>query len=615
MHSRLEVTQTSYFERGTRWHICLVSLKLSGGDESLCDGNATPNDPNGRIKSGKAAARHEQLVKAMTGAMVEGVSGEVMQIPTESGIPLIKSRKTYQRLMAAGAESNSMAKSNAANERLNDYLLASKSAGTMAKEWTLGNPVTSGLVPFDLEAPSKLIWPRPTPLRNSLPRLSGQGSSRRFKVISGVTGSGTGGQTTIQPGFNETSTNTGPGGLAYIRPPYISYAGYDVSLPYVSYGLSDSVSWQAEFQGEGFEDIRSLSATSLLFSTMLLEERLLLYGRSSQTGYVGALGTPTITSCTAVSASITPQGSSTLGTSATVWVIVAADAGDLLGTNGVSMHQGPSTTVGTTASVTTSAGLTAVQVNIGSDVAGALGYNIYAASVQAGPYYYAGRTGYNVGYVTSQPTGGPSTTSGAADASAVTNNFDGMLTSLAASASYVKRLNAPFSTTNPGVEYQTAFATLYEDTKADPDEIWLNGFDRLQLSNALLNNSSTNAYRVFIDDQAGTPNVKVGAVVATVLNEVTGKAVDVKVHPWMPQGNSMIRSISLPLPNSNVSETFAWAGPQDYSLVNWAPQQFSWDSSTIIIGTLCSYAPTYSALLQGIQGVGASQVPPSFGDS
>ena len=60
-----------------------------------------------------------------------------------------------------------------------------------------------------------------------------------------VTGTGTGGITTIQPGVNETTTNSGPGGLNYIRPPYISYAGYDVALNYVSWGLSDSVSWQA----------------------------------------------------------------------------------------------------------------------------------------------------------------------------------------------------------------------------------------------------------------------------------------------------------------------------------------------------------------------------------
>src|SRR5579863_7215826 len=105
---------------------------------------------------------------------------------------------------------------------------------------------------------------------------------------------------------------------------------------------------------------------------MLLDERLMIYGRGTTgNGYAGALGTPTITSCTPVSASIAPGGTSTLGSSATVWVIVAADAGDLTTASG-QLHQGPATTVGTSASVTTSTGLTAVQVNIGNDVPGAL---------------------------------------------------------------------------------------------------------------------------------------------------------------------------------------------------------------------------------------------------
>jgi hypothetical protein len=370
------------------------------------------------------------------------------------------------------------------------------------------------------------------------------------------------------------------------------------------------VSWQAEFQGNGFQDIRSLSATSLLYATLLLEERFILYGRgTTANGYQGPLGTAASVTLAAVSASVTPNGVSTL-TTGSPWVIVAADAGDILGTNGTTMHQGPCT-VAASVAVTTGQ---AIQVTVGVDVPGALGYNLYVASVQAGPYYYAGRTGYNVGYIGSQPSSGPTTTSGAADQSAVSNNFDGMLTNLSASAGYVKRLNSAFSTTNPGTEYQTAFANLYESTKADPDEVWLNGFDRLQLSNALLNNASNSAYRVFIQD-ANLGAVKVGAVVSTLMNEVTGKAVDVNVHPWLPAGNSIIRSVNLPLPDANISETFAMALPQDYAMVNWPPQQFTWDSSTITIGTLCSYAPSYSALLQGIQSTGISQSPPNYSDS
>ncbi len=51
----------------------------------------------------------------------------------------------------------------------------------------------------------------------------------------------------MQPGITESYLNSsGPGGLSYIRGPYINYDGYSVTLPYVTTSLSDSVSWQAQ---------------------------------------------------------------------------------------------------------------------------------------------------------------------------------------------------------------------------------------------------------------------------------------------------------------------------------------------------------------------------------
>src|ERR1017187_8582336 len=220
-----------------------------------------------------------------------------------------------------------------------------------------------------------------------------------------------------------------------------------------------------------------------------------------------------------------------------------ADAGDLQTPAGA-MHQGPSTVA---ASVSVSAGQ-AIKVSVGDDVTGALGYNMFVGSVSSGPFYYAGRTVYATGYITSQPSSGPTTTSGAADASALSTNYDGFFPNLGASAGYSTRHNAPLSLSNPGQEFQTVFASLYDASKSDPDEVWLNGFDRLQLSNALLQQNSPNAYRVFIDNANGSDGVKVGAVVQSLLNQVTGKEVAVNTHPWIPQGNAMIRSVTLPMP-------------------------------------------------------------------
>jgi hypothetical protein len=551
--------------------------------------------------------KRQEFIAEMTKATVGGLTGETVWGAKDSNMQDAPIPQVAKNLAVRGV----------AEKALADFEMAKSVEGSaqawdrLSKEWTLSNPISTGLVPFDLEAPAKLLTPRPTPIRNSIPRIKGQGGSRRFKVISGFTGTGTGGITTTQPGINEQSTNAGPGGLSYIRGPQISYAGYDVNLSYVTTSLSDSVSWQAEYQGQGFEDVRSLSNTALLYSTMLLDERLMIYGRGTTgNGYAGALAAPANITVSAVSASVAPGGVSTLA-SGSVWVVVAADAGDLLGTNGTQMHQSATTAaVGTT--VTTGQ---AVQVNIGTDSAGALGYNLFVGSVAAGPFYYAGRTGYNTGYVTSAPSNGPVATPSQSDQSAVANNYDGLLTNVAASGGYVNRLNAPFSTTAPGAEFQVAFGSLYESVKGDPEEIWLNGFDRLQLSNAIVNNAANSAYRVYIPNDSGMGGVKAGTVVQSLMNEVTGSEIPLTVHPWFPQGNALIRQKTLPIPDSNVAETSVMVLPQDYVAVQWPVVQFTYDASTFEIGTFCHYAPTWNGLIQGIQGVGIGTKPPSYGDA
>lgn len=81
------------------------------------------------------------------------------------------------------------------------------------------------------------------------------------------------------------------------------------------------------------------------------------------------------------------------------------------------------------------------------------------------------------------------------------------------------------------------------------------------------------------------------------------------------QGNSLIQQKTLPIPDSNVSETSVMVLPQDYVAVQWPVVQFTYDASTFEIGTMCHYAPTWNGLIQGIQGVGIGQQPPSYGDS
>ena len=467
---------------------------------------------------------------------------------------------------------------------------------TVGDGFTTGSPITTGLVPFDLEAPAKYLAPRPTPLRNKLPREKGQGTSRRFKRITGITGSGTGGLGSIHPGLAETTQNNfapaGASNALYLnRGSKIAYSGDDKVVPYNQFGLSDSVSFAAQFGGAGFQDIRALSAQSLLYSSMLMEERMLLMGRGANSSYFsGALPAPGTTTLTARTAA---TGETALGLTDKLTVIVTADAGDF--------GQSVISTLVTSATALTSGQV--VDVTIPA-VAGALGYRVYvghgAAAVASSACWYQGRTSNNT--YTIQGTlasSGVAASSVGSDTSAYTNGYDGIMAYVTgADSGYKKVLNSTFNAVSPGAEFQTAFATMYNNVKADPDEILFNGSDRKQLSELLKNSSSTN-YRLQIQqDEVG--NAVIGSVITAIQNEVTGKVVPMTVHPWMPQGNTAILSYTLPIPDSQVSNCWSVVNVQDFSMYQWPVVDFQYQASSWWYGTFVSYATAWSGSVTGI---------------
>jgi hypothetical protein len=475
---------------------------------------------------------------------------------------------------------------------LNSALAAQRQAqADIVKDISLTTPLSTSFAAFDLEAPAKLLTPRPTPLRNRLPRKKGVGTSHRIKRILGYTGTGTGGQGTVWPGITESTTTTF-GAIAYERGPKISYAADDLVLPYNSYSLSDSVSFDANFSGLGYQDLRQLSSTSTLYATMLMEERMLLMGRGTGTGYAGALSAPTVTLGVATAA-----GSQVAMASNTYYVYVTADAG-AFGESVVSTVQSQA--------VSSSQVLT---ITVGA-VTGALGYKAYIGTT-TGPTNtkYIGRfTG-----TTATVQGAASTvttnnnlvysTTGAnppsSDSSAYATGYDGILpTVLGPNTGYNNAINGQFSTSNPGVEYQNVFYNIYNNVKGDPDEILLNGADRKQLSDSIKNGSTAN-YRLNLS-QTETGDYVGGAVIGALHNEITGKLVDLVVHPWLPQGVAPVLSYTLPIPDTEVSDVWANIMVQDYMGVQWPVTQFAYEFSTYFRGTFFCYAPAWNGVVSGI---------------
>jgi hypothetical protein len=467
------------------------------------------------------------------------------------------------------------------------------------KDITLTSPLSTSFAAFDLEAPAKLLTPRPTPLRNRIPRKKGVGTSHRVKRILGYTGTGTGGVGNTWPGITESSTATF-GSINYERGPKISYSADDLVLPYNSYSLSDSVSFDANFSGLGYQDLRQLSSTSTLYATMLMEERMMLMARGTASGYSGALSAPTFTLASPVA-----SGSQTALAATTYYVNVTADAG-------ISGNGFGESIVGTEASTAVASG-DVLTITVSTAVAGALGYNIYVgtATGNANVKYQGtlkgtgtftiqgagatGLTGNNAAFTTT----GAAATRAAADTSAYSTGYDGILpTVLGANSGYNNSINSTFSTANPGSEFQTVFASLYQSVKADPDLVLLNGNDRKQLSDAIKSGSTAN-YRLVINDP-GEGGTTYGSIVTGLQNEVTGKAVDLMVHPWLNQGVAPVLSFTLPIPDTEVSDVWANFLVQDYMGIQWPVTQFSYDFSTYFRGTFFCTAPAWNGAVSGI---------------
>jgi len=489
---------------------------------------------------------------------------------------------------------------------LNTALAAQRMAmQDIQKEITLTSPLSTSFAAFDLEAPAKLLTPRPTPLRNRIPRKKGVGTSHRVKRILGYTGTGTGGQGQIWPGISESTQNNFAGGgstpLELIRGPQISYTADDLILPYNSYSLSDQVSFDANFSGMGYQDLRQLSSTSTLYATMLMEERMMLMARGTASGYSGAIAAPTAL----VASSPAATGSQTALAAGVYYIYITADAG-------ISANGFGESIVSAVASETVASG-DVLSVSFTGSV-GALGYNVYVGTATGtancklqGTVKGATTVIIQGASATNLPannfafsTSGAAASRANADTSAYATGYDGILpTVLGPNTGFNNAINAAFSTANPGVEFQTVFANLYQNVKADPDMVLLNGNDRKQLSDAIKNGSTAN-YRLVINNP-GENGTTYGSIVTGLQNEVTGKAVDLMVHPWLNSGVAPVLSFTLPIPDTQVSDVWANFLVQDYMGIQWPVTQFTYDFSTYFRGTFFCTAPAWNGAVSGIQ--------------
>lgn len=469
----------------------------------------------------------------------------------------------------------------------------------VAKDWTPTNPVGgTGLTPYDLYPAAIVLVPKDTLLVNSIPRDAGRGNAYKYKRIDSFTNAGIpGGAANQRIGFSSlTTTSTwGPtGNLTLARPPKISYTGSDHSIPYVELGVSDSVDWVAQFQGIGLTDLRGLSHTAVLWSHKMGEERTDLFGRGTGTGYEGVVSAPgSVTTATATTGGTIPA--------ATYSVYLTANTG---------WGPGVSDSLPSTVATQTTTGSTStITISIGTEPTGAINYDVWVGTTAGiGNAHLQGtfvptNNGSGVPQIVLTSYNSTSAVASGTDTSAVATDYDGFLSiqSDPTITGYLSRVNAKFSTTNPGSEFDTALQQMYVNNTANPDVIYMTGALRAEFGQLMRiggTNGAASGYRTNV--VTGDGSVTMGTSVTGYVNQNTGKVLDLLTHRFMPAGAALIRSLSIDIPDSDIPAPVQKRCVQEYMAVDWPTIQMTYDVSTYQICTLAHHAPAWHGLLLGI---------------
>ena len=465
----------------------------------------------------------------------------------------------------------------------------------------LGFGAVSGLVPFDLLAPSRLIYPVYTLFRNKFPRPQGQGLSRMERVFTGISGSQTGGQGVMDIAIPELVQQNGNFGSWPLNlPPSGSQTDVQLNVPYRFFGLTEQLSWLAQFAGQGFEDVSALANLILLQEMMLGEEYQMIAGTSVPLATPAA---PTATVRTAGSNEVALPTESHFG--------VRVTAGNYWGETAASAS---------TSDITSLSGTQVVDITI-NPVPGAIFYNVYLSTTNGlavSTFHLAAQQVGGVRFTIQGPT--ISSTSALAPTvdtgTGKGTRMEGVIPTLTGvsadagiypsewQAGYVN--NAVGTTLNYST-INTALKQLWATSgnnpgsfKADPAELISSAIDIANLSDDVIAQGSATNYRLFIQ-QSESGSVQTGAAVDEFRNPITRSIMKLVVHPWYQQGNADLMTYQLPQTWTNVGNAWEMTCVQDYVSIAWPVIDATFRYSIFLFGALVSHAPQYCAHLGGLQ--------------
>ena len=484
------------------------------------------------------------------------------------------------------------------------------SSADLVKYFTQTSTATQGFQAYNLEIPSKKLYPVLAPLRNMLPRVgSGFAVQANWKAV-----------TNINVGNTRAGVAEGKRGGA------INHSLAEYYAAFKQIGLENYTTFEAEYAARNFEDVKALAVQHTLESLMIQEERMILGGN----GTAVALGTtPTPSLALASGGSLTVSTTYSvicvaLGLQAyldtvginngsigqTFNAATAAVPGQLTRTNidgttdtfgGGSAQQSASATIATTSGNLTIAATVAA-------VKGAVGYAWFVGA--AGAEKLNAVTSINSVLIAAPSNAGAQAASSlaASDNSQCSLEYDGLLAQawktgsnayVASLATGVAGTGSTLTSNGAGgiAEFDAAFQYFFDNSRLSPTHIFVSSQESRNITKKIIANAGAPLLRQM---ESGGSTISSGYKVSSVLNAITGDDVRIVVHPNLPAGTVFFFTDRLPYPMSNVSNTAQVLLRQEYFQIDWPLVSRKHQYGVYADGVLQHYAPFSMGIISNI---------------
>jgi hypothetical protein len=502
------------------------------------------------------------------------------------------------------------------------------------RDWLTGKPlekgvsISTGLTWYDLQAPSKNLYPQITPIRNSLPRVKRKdpGPAAHWISVDSIVGSGWDSMGWVPEGQRSGT---------------MGYNTSNHAFTYVTIGEEDYLTFEAEAAAEGFEDENAMVTFRLLQKMMQKEEKGLLGGNAG--GALGsggiALGTcntPTVSSVADTNSTLptatykvqcvelTFEGykNSTLAAGvATQKTIVGADGKSFVLNGGAGQASAESAGQGVTsgtnhlvATVTPKSGAVAWAWFISS--AGGSG-NETLQQITYVPWMIQ-----SVALVAGRQTAASITS----DYSANSNYaFNGLITTAfsygtygGAGTAYVTYLSNPldgsagkgvgFTASGRGsvVEIDNALKAMWDNNRLGPTVMYVNSQEQQNITSKCLTNASGPLLRYEVPTTPGQAyGIVAGGVIDYYYNPFTpdgGYKLPVKLHPDVPPGTVLFWCERLPTwyQSNNVPNVAEVLLRRDYYRMDWPLRTRQREYGVYAEEVLGIYAPFAMGIITGV---------------